>query len=229
MKHTQVLFAQHLAELLVLHDKALALSPEQARLLAGFRRWRAQRMTQTYQDLKAQAGYQAAVDFLICDLFGAENLVQRGLDMQRAKSVMVRLLPDAMLNTAATALQLTALTVNLDLCITEQLSRLAIEPESMTSANYSDCLSEPENIALQRQQIQWVLDVGHGINAVIHKPLIATSLKMCRKPARLMGLGELQDYLERGFYAFKILPNANEFLQIFQQREHAMLENMVRQ
>ena len=45
-----------------------------------------------------------------------------------------------------------------------------------------------------------------------------------RKPAILAGLGELQDFLERGYAAFLDMGGAEEFLGLVVSRERAVLE-----
>ena len=42
---------------------------------------------------------------------------------------------------------------------------------------------------------------------------------MMRKPAQRAGLGSLQDFVERGFAAFRAMGGADEFLATVQQRE----------
>ena len=42
---------------------------------------------------------------------------------------------------------------------------------------------------------------------------------MMRKPARAAGLGALQDFLERGFDAFRRMKGAREFLATIDARE----------
>jgi hypothetical protein len=44
-----------------------------------------------------------------------------------------------------------------------------------------------------------------------------------RGPARMAGLADLQDFLERGFAAFRDLKGADEFLATLKERESAIL------
>ena len=50
---------------------------------------------------------------------------------------------------------------------------------------------------------------------------------MMRKPARLAGLSALQDFLERGFAAFRGMGGAQTFLATINERETKILEAIV--
>jgi hypothetical protein len=45
-----------------------------------------------------------------------------------------------------------------------------------------------------------------------------------RRPARLAGLGELHDFLQRGYDAFRTMGGASEFLNLIVGRERKLLE-----
>ena len=48
-------------------------------------------------------------------------------------------------------------------------------------------------------------------------------LKMMRRPAKLAGLADLQDFLERGYGAFRAMDGAGEFLDTVESRETKIL------
>ena len=50
---------------------------------------------------------------------------------------------------------------------------------------------------------------------------------MMRQPARLAGLSALQDFLERGFAAFRGMGGAQTFLATIDERETQILEAIV--
>ena len=51
-------------------------------------------------------------------------------------------------------------------------------------------------------------------------------LKMLHRPAHLAGFGALQDFLERGFSAFKNMQGADEFLATIERRETRIMESL---
>ena len=58
------------------------------------------------------------------------------------------------------------------------------------------------------------------------KPLVSSTLKLMRRPAKVAGLGDLQDFLERGFAAFRGMKGADEFLALVRERESAILNRL---
>jgi hypothetical protein len=64
-----------------------------------------------------------------------------------------------------------------------------------------------------------MLAVGQRLDALVKKPFILSTLKLMRTPAQLAGLGDLQDFLERGFEAFRGMGGARAFLETIEERE----------
>ena len=56
--------------------------------------------------------------------------------------------------------------------------------------------------------------------------MVERMLKLMRSPARMAGLADLQDFLERGFAAFRAMQGADEFLAVVRQRETRILSRL---
>jgi hypothetical protein len=67
------------------------------------------------------------------------------------------------------------------------------------------------------------VSVGRALDRYVHKPMVRSALAAMRQPARLAGLGALQDLLERGFAAFRRMRGAGEFLAAVETRETALM------
>jgi hypothetical protein len=217
-----------------LHEQLIALKNAHERaepagtaeMLKALRRWRAARMQATYADLYQSSRYRPAVDFLINDLFGTDKLGIRASQLQKAESAMVKVMPDTLLAMTVKAVHLTALTVELDVTLAEQLKKQRPGTAELTGEVVAEALRLCGDLYRYRQQIALVESVGSEIDTAVHKPFVAMALRMCRKPAHLMGLSDLQDFLERGFAAFKNMRGAGEFLSTFKARETAILDNV---
>ena len=61
----------------------------------------------------------------------------------------------------------------------------------------------------------------------MQKPLVRTALAMMRQPARLAGMSALQDFLERGFAAFRAMGGAETFLATIEERETQIMDAIV--
>lgn len=206
------------------HEQALAINTSET--LQVLRRLRATRMRKTYADLCQSPRYQQATGFLINDLFGTDKLGIRASQLQRAESAMIKVMPEALLGMTVKAVHLTALTVELDVELADQLNRFKVEAGELSENHVAQALLNGGNLPRYRQQISLVGSVGTEIDTAVHKPFVAMALRMCRKPAHLMGLADLQDFLERGFAAFKNMQGAKEFLTIYAERENAILDNV---
>lgn len=217
-----------------LHEQLVALKNAHERaeaadiseMLKTMRRWRAGRMQKTYADLCQSSRYRQAVNFLINDLFGTDKLGVRASQLQKAESAMVKVMPETLLGMTAKAVHLTALTIELDVTLADQLIKMGIGAGELSGDSVAEGLRSCYNLPRYKQQIALVESVGSEIDTAVHKPFVAMALRMCRKPAHMMGLADLQDFLERGFAAFKDMQGAKEFLAIFKERETAILDNV---
>ena len=69
--------------------------------------------------------------------------------------------------------------------------------------------------------------VGEGLERMVKKPLIFSMLRMLRRPAQLAGLGEMQQFLESGFTAFRHMKGAAHFLATIAKREKILIERIL--
>ena len=68
--------------------------------------------------------------------------------------------------------------------------------------------------------------MGRDLDSLVTKPLVYRTLKLMRTPARLAGLEDLQDFLERGFEAFRAMGGAQAFLEVVESRETEILNRL---
>lgn len=199
------------------------------RLIRDLEDWQKERLERTYADLAANRRYTLAADFFVGDLYAPNNVVQRDADLERMYPTMVRLLPEAVLETIARALRLQADTLELDARIGESLAGQGVERKAdIDTPSYIRAFADDSIASGRRSQIELVMQVGKDLDHYVHVPLIFATLKMARLPAKLAGLGELQHFLEKGFAAFRAMGQAKDFLSIILQRESAILEALIR-
>ena len=191
------------------------------------RRWQAARLTRTHADLLNSPRYQPAARFFLDELYGDRDFHQREADLARIAPMMTRILPDAVLHTAGLALELNALSSELD---AEMARTLVINfrfQDDLDEATYAAAYRQCGRYEQRRRQIELVERLGQDLPKIVRKPLIQTALKMAKTPARLAGVGELHHFLEAGFLAFRHLgKHAGGFITIIVVREQAILERM---
>lgn len=178
--------------------------------------WQARRLRMTYADLAADPRYAAAIQFFQNDLYGAADYSRRDADLARVVPVMVKMLPESVIATAAAAVELNALSQELDRVL---LGRLPRADAVFTVSEYCKAYRRAGNFPLRERQIALIGEIGASLDHAVRKPLVNTALTMMRRPARMAGLAVLQDFLERGFGAFRSMGGAGEFLATVNRRE----------
>ncbi len=189
--------------------------------VAELKRWQTARLMQTHADLSANARYGAATAFFVQDLYGPKDFSARDAALLRILPIMAGLLPAKAVETAALSVELEALSEDLDHRLAAALGDGAIDERSYADAYRRSSMPEE-----RRHQIQLVVDVGHRLESVVRWPFVFRTLRLMRTPARLAGLSDLQDFLERGFQAFEAMGGADEFLATIRDRETAILERL---
>ena len=216
----QVALVRELERVERLHAERRA-DPGLAGALERIALWQADRLRGTYADLAAQARYDDAVDFFQSDLYGSVDFAQGDADLARVVPVMMRMLPERVIATVAQAMELNALSHELDRALLAQLPR---QDGSFTVAEYCGAYRRMGNRPAREQQIGLIGEIGAALDVYVKTPLIRTALAMMRGPARLAGLGVLHDFLERGFSAFRKMRGAAEFLATIDRRERELMD-----
>src|SRR5262245_7499355 len=102
-----------LARLARYHEMRHA-DPSLASALQRLGEWQSRRLRDTYGDLAIDPRYTAAIAFFQNDLYGGADFSRRDSDLARVVPAMVRLLPEKVLVTVAKAVQVNALSHDLD-------------------------------------------------------------------------------------------------------------------
>jgi len=185
------------------------------------RAWQAVRLARTHADLLASPTMGPAAAFFLSDLYGAKDLSALDADVRRVVPTMKRLLPAAGLETVADAIELEALSEHLDLAM---VAALGPKLTALDAGAYGSAYRKVDRRADRERQIDLIEDLGHSLDRLVHQPLVGTALSMMRRPAQFAGLGQLQDFLQRGYEAFRQAGGAGEFLDLIVKRERKLLE-----
>lgn len=189
--------------------------------LAAVKRFQHERLQATYADLAAQPRYAEATQFFLDDLYGPKDFSGRDAAMLRIYPLMVRTLPEGAVETAALAIEVDALSEALD-------RRLAavLRDGPITEKSYGDAYRASSTPEERERQIALVGDVAERLDRLVTKPLVYSTLKLMRTPARLAGLSDLQGFLERGFHSFRAMGGAADFLATIQARERLIASRL---
>ena len=189
--------------------------------LVEVKAWQAARLARTYADLAADPRYRQATAFFLNDLYGTKDFSHRDEALLRIYPVLVRTLPDSAVESAALAIEVDALSEELDRRLAARLGTQALDETS-----YAKAYRESSTRAERMRQIDLVDDVGRQLDRLVVKPLVYATLKLMRRPARLAGMEDLQSFLERGFEAFRHMGGAEHFLETIGAREKGILSRL---
>jgi hypothetical protein len=190
------------------------------------REWQQERLSRTYRDLLDSPRYGPAAEFFLSDLYGLKDTSARDTAVERLYPTMVKLLPEAGLRSIGLALELDALSEELDARLLDALGDRLTLRGAILEADYCEAYRRCDNYALRKHQIELFCGVGYTLAQAVQKPMIYSLLCGMRKPARLAGFGELQDFLERGFRAFRHMEDATDFLNTIDRRETQTLDRI---
>lgn len=185
----------------------------------AFRAWQAARLARTHADLLASPRFGAAAEFFLSDLYGPQDISVHTQQVRRIVPVMSRTLPAAALETVADAIELDALSEELDAAM---IAALGDEAETLDAAAYANAYRAIGHQLQRARQIDLIEHLGRSLDGLTRQPFIGVALKMMRKPAELAGLSALQSFLERGYAAFRVMRGGSDFVEIVAGRERAI-------
>lgn len=211
---------RHELETVIAARKAAQDDPvtEAARIV--LRNFQAERMARTHADLLASPESRDAAQFFLTDLYGSGDLTQRDANLARVIPMMERTLPVAALRTIMNAVALDALSEKLDLAMVVHLG------QGFTEADYIACYRNWTGRVERERQLDYVESVGAALCELGRKPMIGSTLVLMRGPARLANLSDLQNFLERGFRAFRKMKNPEAFVATVIRRERAIMARL---
>lgn len=222
-------FLEHLERARELRRQVVT-GPGLAAQQATLSRWQSERLASTYADLASQRRYRMAIEFFLSDLYGTKDFAQRDADLLRIYPILIRVLSENALESMATAVELHALSQELDSELLQVLRNGRVDigknPDRLDRALYARAYRRCDNYDQRVRQIELIQETGRLLDEVVHHPLIMVSARIVRAPAHAAGLGELQDFIERGMRAFKRMKGATHFLQTIRDREYFVLDQI---
>lgn len=178
-----------------------------------------------YDDLRGRPGYGPAIDFIITDLVGP-GIADRDRDLEKVVPIMSRTMPAGALAALATAMELNAGILEINLGISERLGNVIDEGAPISERDY--CLASREVAGYQdfTRFIAMTREAGLALERIVHLPMIRPLLRTMRGPARLAGVADLQAFLEKGFETFRGVDDVPEFLDIIETRMAAVFHRV---
>jgi hypothetical protein len=182
------------------------------------RAWQAERLAATYRDLLESGRYAAAARFFLTDLYGPKDFSERDHEVERILPTVSATLPASGIRTIALAIEVDALSEELDAAMLAELRR-ARAPAKIDARNYAEAYRRCGRRDARELQLKLIGEIGEALAALVRKPLVHAALRIMRGPAKLAGLAELHRFLEDGYAAFHGMGDPSEFLAAIATRE----------
>lgn len=201
-----------------------ATGTQAAAARARLRSWQAGRLAATHADSLADPRLAPAARFFLSDLYGPKDFSARDAEMERILPALARLLPLPGLRTVVLAVELDAISEELDAAMVDALARAA--KESIDAESYAAAyrrVGQPEKRA---RQIDLAAQIGEALDRLPKNALAHVTIRLLRKPAKAAGLSALHEFLERGIDAFRHMGDASEFLDRVTHRERSIMQQL---
>ncbi len=197
------------------------------RRLLNLQDWQARRLQRTHESRLLQKKVEPAVSFLLDEVYGGRDLRPIAEEISRALPKAVRLLPDRVMSTSASALEAAIVTQHLDEDLVDRLGPL-LDAE-LDEADYIRAYGDQahDRLGERQHQLRLIGELGHHMDRYIRSRTIQTSFRMVRRPARAAGFASLYDFLDRAFTAMKPLDSVGELLETIADDEHEILERVL--
>jgi len=196
-------------------------APALGERILELRAWQSSRLAQTYDDLRRDPRYAAAVDFLLSDLYGTKNVAPAYGQFRRAWRFMKRALPRGAIEVLGRAIALDVLTTELDLAMAEHTKKAAL-----TAAGYGAAYRQTGQAGERQRQIDLTIAIGEDLDRFVRRSWVPLAIHAAHAPAHAAGFGELQDMLERGCAAFRHMRGAQFFLNTIRERETRVMQRL---
>ena len=164
------------------HHAERASNPELASALLHLGRWQSLRLRNTYADLEQTPRYATAMKFFEEDLYGGADFAQRDADLVRVVPAMKRVLPGNVIETVAVAVELNALSQDLDRAMVDDLRA---HGQAFGVADYCAAYRRVGRYDWRELQIRLIGHVGVSLDRFVRKPMVRGRLDWYRYRRRL--------------------------------------------
>lgn len=198
----------------------------------ALRAWQAARLAESHRHFLDSRRYGEAASFFLSDLYGPKDFSARDEEVERILPMLVAMLPESALQAMALAVELDALSEDLDAAMVAELRAHAPAGTpagrvgEIDVARYGEAYRAVGRRRERLRQIALIGEVGAVLEQLARKALLSTLLKLMAAPAQLAGLGELHSFLAHGFAAFRRMGDASDFLDGIERGERQTLDRL---
>jgi len=182
-----------------------------------FANWQLEYLLPFFHDLYLVDGYAGAMDFTMSDLAGI-GISNRDHDLERAAPAITTLLPLAALDTIATAAEMNARVLEINIRICRCLLVGNTLPDEIKEYEYCVACRKASSLDDCVELVHLITGLGRTLKSLVNHATIGLTLRAMRGPAHAAGFGALQEFLETGYRTFKLIPDIDHFLSEIEAR-----------
>lgn len=190
-----------------------------------FTNWQLEYLLPFFSDLYATEGYAGAVDFVMTDLAGV-GISNRDRDLERAAPVITSMLPLGALATIASAAELNASVLKVNIAICRCLVVDNELPPRITELDYCVACRKASSLEECVDLVHILTGLGDTLKSLVKIPMIGMMLRAMRGPANATGFAALQTFLEEGYSTFRDIPDIDHFLAEIDERMVEVFERI---
>lgn len=186
--------------------------------------WQRNRLARTYADLLEEDQFRAAGHFFLEELYGGLDFRERDREVEHVLPVMVRMLPEHMLDSMADAFDLQSLSLELDIRMAREMSHSGLL--ELNAESYGEVYRRAASFDDRRRQVELIYRLGQELLALVRHRMVLRLVRFMRIPARAAGFGRLQGFLEEGLFAFRAMRDGKVFIEAISERESIIMKRL---
>ena len=193
--------------------------------LFNLQKWQAQRMRKTHQTLLEDDKYRVATEFFLDDIYGGIDLTDIANEAERVINKALKILPEKVMVTATYALELNALSAELDERLADYLFYEMGETDISMEA-YTEAFRRSAALELRQRQVELAKQLAVGLDKYVRSRLVYSTFKLVKKPAHRAGIGNLYGFMGKGFDAMRPMGSASDVIHRIVDKEYELIEQV---
>ena len=190
---------------------------ESLRQFRHFIKWQVAYLLPFFSEFESRPDTAAAVEFIVSDLMGS-GISARDADVARIIPIMVRLLPDNALQALASAMELNARTLAINLANCRDLSERTDISKGISERDFCATFRSTTSLEECLELIDLTIVLGHTLKRLVRSRMLRMTLRTMHYPAHAAGFSAMQDFLEKGYTTFHAIDDVDYFLGQFAER-----------
>jgi hypothetical protein len=191
--------------------------PDFSTLKRGLQRFQSDRLNRTYADLKADPQYAAIGDFFFNRLYAPEDFTFRDTSIKTLQQALEGKIYRPIASSMIKVVELHELSDRLDDQMVEKMIENHLDPR-LTMDQYK-MIYRQTDVDQRVYQIKMAGDTTRSFYHLSRKWVVAISLKTINVASHFLNIGDIMDFINEGYTAFRKIRNIDYFIDTISRRE----------